>query len=95
MAIKKTITEKNGVQTEYHKIKDLRIEDTFEDKYTVEVALASYVNEDVRKTSADNSAVKRNISLLLPAEDVEATSIYALVYAELKKKSLFEGAEDC
>lgn len=111
MALKKTITERNGVQTEYHKINKLEIgskfikrnrvkvgeEVTFEEVevYAVTLVLASYLNAELRQKSHGLSVKETEYRFTIPAADVEARPLFELAYAELKKLEAFEGAEDC
>ena len=105
MALKKTIIETNGIQTEYHKIKSVTIgtkmvqknkaEGTEQAFYFVNAEVASYVSEELRQKSAHNSVIDRTFNFRIPAEDVDTNGIHTLVYAKLKEQKLFEGAEDC
>ena len=111
MALKKTITERNGVTTEYHKINKIEIgskfikrnrdkvdgEITFEEVevYGVTLVLASYLNAELRQKSHGLSVKETEYRFTIPATDVEAQPLFALAYAELKKLEAFEGAEDC
>ena len=111
MALKKTITERNGVTTEYHKINKIDIGSKFINRnrvkvgeevtyqevevYGVSLVLASYLNAELRQKSHGLSIKEEEYRLIIPAADVEAQPLFALAYAELKKLEAFEGAEDC
>lgn len=95
MALKKTIIEKNGITTEYHKIKFITLSDKKEDKYNITVGVGSYVNEAIRQESEEYVVVERYYELDVLATEVENESIYKILYNELKKTKDFEGAENC
>ena len=111
MALKKTIIETNGIQTEYHKINKIEIsskfikrnrvkvdeEVTYEEVevYGVTLVLASYLNAELRQKSHGLSIKEEEYRLIIPAADVEARPLFELAYAGLKKLEAFADAVDC
>lgn len=104
MALKKKITESNGIVTEYHKINSICIygkenreeeEGQVVEGYDTAISLSSYVSQSIRNESEDYSVLDRYYRISIPVAEVETRSIYEVVYAELKKMDIFKDAEDC
>lgn len=107
MALKKTITKPNGIQTEYHKIQNMKVGSKItikeevdgsmqeEQVYIVSITLVSYVSEELRQKNNALFVEEANYSFHILASDFEAKPPHELVYAELKKLDKFADAEDC
>lgn len=88
MALKKAITQTNGITANYHKIKNVTL-----DKFNYAVInIESYVNQDIREESEQLSVF--NLKERIQLEQDKSVN-FALLYKELKKTPTFEGAEDC
>ena len=109
MALKKTIIENNGIQSEYHKISAIRIgskhmrktrvkgsaEVKEEACYSFTVTLLSYINAEFRQKSKGHSVKETEYVFTVSAADFESLPIFKVAYDEVKKLDAFEGAEDC
>ena len=109
MALKKTIIENNGIQTEYHKIKSINAgskqvrkirvdgsnETTEEAFYRLSVTLLSYVSAELREKSSGLSVKEVEYTFIVSAADVESLPIFKVAYDEVKKLDAYAGAKDC
>lgn len=97
MALKKTITTKNGITTEYHKIGSINIASRGEN-LVMRVVVKSYVTEDIRKDNMNlfvSESVHNFPTTFEELGELESKSIYALAYEKLKGTEAFAEAEDC
>jgi len=94
MALNKTITETNGIQTNYHKISNIRVNAKTGDKFDLTIFVASYVNEEYRQDGVNNAVVNNAYFATATIEEMEATPIFTLAYAKLKNMPAFAGATD-
>ena len=94
MALKKTITNKNGVTTEYHKIGSLNV-NTRGDGLILRAVVKSYVTEDIRNEDMSLSVTESVYNFPTTVKELESKSIYALAYEKLKGTEIFAEAEDC
>lgn len=101
MALKKTVTAKNGIVTEYHRIAMISVEVNQQNT----ILLYSYLSEDGRQIEKDYVAGKYNDmdSGLVPFPyydaqylhpDYDGTMTVEKAYEYLKTLPEFEGAED-
>lgn len=101
MALKKTVTAKNGIVTEYHRIAMISVEVNQQNT----ILLYSYLSEDGRQVEKDYAAGKYNDmdSGLVPFPyydaqylhpDYDGTMTVEKAYEYLKSLPEFEGAED-
>lgn len=101
MALKKTVTAKNGIVTEYHRIAMISVEVNQQNT----ILLYSYLSEDGRQVEKDYAAGKYNNmdSGLVPFPyydaqylhpDYDGTMTVEKAYEYLKTLPEFEGAED-
>lgn len=102
MALKKIITESNGISTAYHKIKNIEVGIKKSDMgrkkegyYFIKTQVESYVSEDLRRISASNAVIVRPYNFFIRSAEVDAKGIHEVVYAKLKTLELFEGADNC
>ena len=104
MALRKKITESNGIVTEYHKINSICIygkenrkqeQSQVVEGYDTAISLSSYVNQSIRDKSEEYSVLDRYYRINIPVAEVETKNIYEVVYTELKKMDIFKDAEDC
>ena len=96
MAFKITITEDNGVQTNYHRITQTNFtiaEFDGEEKKLLSTRITSYMNEDYRDLNKPVSSLYYNFRLE-PEEEVDG-DIRALAYEKLKTVEPWKDAEDC
>jgi hypothetical protein len=101
MALKKTVTAKNGIVTEYHRIAMISVEVNQQNT----ILLYSYLSEDGRQVEKDYAAGKYNDmdSGLVPFPYYDAQYLHPdydgimtveKAYEYLKSLPEFEGAED-
>lgn len=97
MALKKTITNANGVLADYHKISNVRVgkRNNEDSDYAVVVVVDSYVSAEIRNKGANLIAVRNSKSLTATLEEIESKPILTLAYDKLKETEDFKGAEDC
>ena len=106
MALFKEITKDNGIPTAYHKIKKVSVvmrspaekyeaDETIDNTHVLCVNVKSYVSEDYRRVSEDNSVSSRDYNFRVTLAEVSETPVLELAYAKLKAEPNFEGAEDC
>jgi hypothetical protein len=86
MALKKLITEENGIQAKYWKIKEIKII-----KGNALVRMLGFVNADFRGKGEENFVLRNNFSININSEK----GIYQECYEGLKQLEIFENAEDC
>lgn len=94
MALKKTITNKNGVTTEYHKIDSIFIA-TRGDGLILRTVVKSYVSEDIRHEDLALSVTESFNSFSTTSEELESKPVYAFAYEMLKSTEMFAMSEDC
>lgn len=94
MALKKTITNKNGITTEYHKIGSVNIASRGED-ILMRVVVKSYISESIRNEDVALNVSESVHNFPTTVEELESKSIYALAYEKLKGTEAFAEAEDC
>lgn len=101
MALKKKITAKNGIVTEYHRIAMISVEVNQQNT----ILLYSYLSEDGRQVEKDYAAGKYNDMETEPNPnpyydaqylhpDYDGTMTVEKAYEYLKTLPEFEGAED-
>lgn len=94
MALKKKITNENGVVTDYHKVDSINIR-SMKDILNMRVVVKSYVSEDIRKKDKALSVAESVHNFLATVEEIEANSVYSIAYNSLKSTEMFAEAEDC
>ena len=99
MALRKNITQSNGITTNYHKINRIALIDNNGEVPAEErqpliltVDVVSYLNEEYR--DACESIMVRTYGFNI-SPDEEVISIRSLGYTKLKELELFKEAEDC
>ena len=95
MALKKAITNKKGVTTNYHKIGNFSVRKTDNERYTICAQVLSFVSEEYRRLSEANAVVNIDYIVRADADEISTTPILALAYDKLKTLPTFDGAEDC
>ena len=94
MALKKTITDKKGISTSYHKITEIAVASKEDNAYHAHAALKSYVSEDIRQESVDNEVIMKFYYFNLTEEEMNG-NIFVTMYNKIKALPEFEDAEDC
>lgn len=88
MALKKTIIQRDGIPTEYHRI--LFLQSTINSH--ISIAVLSYLNEDARHSEMDLIQTYK-VSITYETDYIENMTIED-AYNYLKTLPEFEGAED-
>lgn len=102
MALNKSITQTNGITTEYHKITSVNlvdrngrfpVSDEQELPLQIDVALTSFLNKEYRETGHSINTSVYNFHIT--QEEEESMGIRKLAYAKIKTLEIFADAEDC
>lgn len=93
MALKKLITQRNGITTEYHRVQNIEVNNGEENTRLI-VALQSYVDESYREQGVANIAARRTYVFDVPTDVVTSNNIFHVAYGLIKTLPDFEGAED-
>lgn len=88
MALKKTVVQRDGVPTDYHRI--LFVQSTINSHTSI--AVLSYLNEEARQ-SESNAGQPYKTSITYETEYIENMTVED-AYKHLKTLPEFEGAED-
>ena len=91
MALKKTIVEKNGAITDYHRINDISCNKSSNENFYISVTVLGYTNEDYRNQNLYDYVKREKHSFTL---NEVPTDIYRIAYEELKKTDLYKDAID-
>lgn len=91
MALEKSITQANGVVSNYHRIDQIMCNKMEDGKFNINVSLSGYINEDYRNKSAYNQVSMNHYSFIVDSAPV---NIYDTAYSELKKIDKYIGAVD-
>ena len=100
MALKKLITNRKGIATSYHKIKEVTVQKINpradgEESVSLFIIVSSFVTQSYREASDQLSADSARYTLVCPLKDLVSTPILALCYDKLKELPVFKNAEDC
>ena len=90
MALKKDITQDDGVVTSYHRIAFIQITTNRQNSITV----FSYVNDDVRKQEKEEIMAQPYCKSVTYETDYDANMTIETAYDYLKTLEAFKGAED-
>jgi hypothetical protein len=100
MALNKTITQENGIVTNYHKVTRVNFIDANGEKpsekvvpLVLQVTVTSFLNEEFRE--AGHSINSNSYFFAVTNEEEETLGIRKLAYGKLKTLEVFAEAEDC
>lgn len=94
MALQKTIELSNGATCNYHKIQEIRVQNS-DQQLRMDIAVASYVSSEIRKQDENLNLTMQFFDFELTQEEVESKPIFQLGYEKLKTLEAFQDAEDC
>lgn len=86
MALKKSITQYNGVVAGYHRIDNIGLIKRDDNKFVLSVNVAGYVDVRYRNASPYNQVSSNHYSFIL---DSAPLNIYEVAYEELKKLDMY------
>lgn len=99
MALNKEIINTKGIITSYHKVGNFSITKRVTKEDAIECLICtnvkSFVSEEYRRISEDNSVSNRDYHLKAALEEVAQTPIYELIYNKLKEQTDFFEATNC
>ena len=102
MAIEKEITTRNGLNSKYHRIRDISLYNRTPEPPMLDIVVEQWANEDVRRSKQFRPLDTKSIHIH-PAEDetpaeflaaINAQGILATGYARMKQRSEYQGGKD-
>ena len=95
MALKLNITNNKGITTTYHRIDEVTVRKSANDKYMLTARMKSYTTEDVRRKAGSLFADESTHNIVCLREEIETKPVIGICYDKLKHRKEFAGAEDC